>query len=57
MSYEGFKVEPSLLKKNLGSLIALIRIFQCFFLKVVLGMERRLVATTVRHMDHAHERQ
>ena len=46
-------------KKWFGTLtlIAPIRIFQCFFLKVVLGMERRLVATTVRHMDHAHERQ
>ena len=27
-----------------------------FFLRVVLGMERRLVATTVRHMGHAHEK-
>ena len=26
-----------------------------FFFKVVLEMERRLVATTVRHMGHAHE--
>ena len=28
-----------------------------FFLKVVLGIERRLVATAVRHMGHAHDRQ
>jgi len=27
-----------------------------FFLRVMLGMGRRLVATTVRHMGHAHEK-
>jgi hypothetical protein len=35
--------------------MAPIRVRQCF-LNAVLGMERRLVATAVGHMGHAHEK-